>query len=156
MSRLIDITALGGAGFASQSTTFESPRLSLPSATYSGLSIDLLLPSSPASGSEKQGGKVEPVQPRKHVLVLKNTKPPTRPDGRRESVISYEFEFDVEDLACGSSSELASDEEKHIGGEKRKREVQVSAEWSDFKATYRGRPKEDAPPLDPSDIYECV
>lgn len=87
-------------------------------------------------------------------MVLKNTKPPTRPDGRRESVISYEFEFDVEDLARPASGVTASDEENKIGGEKGKREIGVSAEWSKFKATYRGRPKEDAPPLDPSDIYE--
>jgi len=87
-------------------------------------------------------------------LVLKNTKPPTRPDGRRESVISYEFEFDVEDLARKTACDMTSDEEKKVGGEKGNREVEVSAEWSEFKATYRGRPKEDAPPLDPSDIYE--
>lgn len=82
-------------------------------------------------------------------MILKNTKPPTRPDGRRESVVSYEFEFDVQDLL------------KRIGGgenyseeEKKRTLLEVEAKWKDFKATYRGRPKPDAPELDPSDIYE--
>lgn len=140
---------MGGAGFASQSTTFEPTRLSLPSSAYSGLSLSLLLPPS-QSPSERDIEKEEkPSHPTKYVLVLKNTKPPTRPDGRRESVVSYEFEFDV--------SHLSSTRRQENSGEKGDRNVvEVEAQWHEFLATYRGRPKEDAPDLDPSDIYECV
>ncbi|GAA5947821.1 hypothetical protein JCM3765_001099 [Sporobolomyces pararoseus] len=149
-SGLLDITALGGAGFASQATTFETTRLSLPPATFSGLSLSLSLPTHSFDNSrldeEEKVESSKPSNPTRFVLILKNTKPPTRPDGRRESVVSYEFEFDVEELAK-KTVEGYSDEEKRTV-------VEVEAEWKDFKATYRGRPKQDAPELDPSDIYE--
>lgn len=157
----LDIAALGGAGFASQATTFESARLRLPSSTYSGLSLSLSLPERDDIATSYAGGHdekavSEPSKPTKFVLVLKNVKPETRPDGRRESVISYEFEFDVEELirahrGGGGDTSISFDE-----GEKGRplSRVAIEAEWKDFKATYRGRPKEDAHPLDPSDIYE--
>ncbi|GAA5905669.1 uncharacterized protein JCM6883_005405 [Sporobolomyces salmoneus] len=143
-SGLLDITALGGAGFASQSTTY-SPRLSLPPSTYSGLSLSLSLPTSSHSPKDEEEKFEKPSKPTKFVLILKNTKPPTRPDGRRESVTSYEFEFDVEEL--GRSGSYEDEKDGRVV-------VQVEAEWNEFKATYRGRPQPDAPDLDPSDIYE--
>ncbi|GAA5932277.1 uncharacterized protein JCM15063_001177 [Sporobolomyces koalae] len=136
----LDITALGGAGFASQSTTFDPTRLSLPRHSYSGLSLTIVLPHT-LRDSRKE--KCDPVQPHKFVVVLKNTKPATRPDGRRESVLSYEFEFDVDHLV----------EHEWFQDDKQRR-VQVDAVWEQFVATYRGRPKQDAEPLDPASIYE--
>lgn len=137
-SGVLDITALGGAGFASQSTTFAPDRLSLPAGAYSGLSLSLSLPSTRYDDEEKPDST-----PTNYVLVLKNTKPETRPDGRRESVTSYEFAFDTKDVLT---------QEKSATGHRVV--VRVDAEWNAFEATYRGRPQKDAPPLDPSCIYE--
>ncbi|GAA6012686.1 hypothetical protein JCM11491_002529 [Sporobolomyces phaffii] len=142
-SGLLDITALGGAGFASQSTLFEPTRLSLPRSTYSGLSLSVSLPPLDKLASLDDDKPRDPPVPTKFVLIVKPTKPATRPDGRRESVVGYEFEFDVARLAATEEATATTS-----------RIVAVEAPWHEFQATYRGRPKQDAPELDPSDIYE--
>ncbi|ORY57403.1 complex I intermediate-associated protein 30-domain-containing protein [Leucosporidium creatinivorum] len=121
----LDISALGGAGFASQSTAFK-PTLSLSPHDFSGLAITLSVPSHIPQG-----------HPSAFVLTLKNDIPGRRQDGRRESVLSYEMAFDLRELA----------------GEK-DREVEIVAEWKDFKATYRGREDKEAKPLNSEKIEE--
>ncbi|BGP44114.1 hypothetical protein JCM10449v2_008178 [Rhodotorula kratochvilovae] len=135
----LDITALGGAGFASQSTVFPS-RLSLPRAKHAGLLVTFLPPASPSSSIGSAPGPVT-----RFVLALKTSEPARRPDGRRESVTVYEYTF--------SSTEAPSDLDEE---EKGARSVTLLARWGDFKPTYRGRPAPDAEALDPSRIYECV
>lgn len=105
----LDISALGGAGFASQRTTGV---LALDLSGFDGLLLDL------AGGDGK-----------KYTLTLKDEVLPRRDDGREQSSISWEFDF-----TCPRQ-----------GGE-------VVIEWTDFKPTYRGKPKEDAKPLDRGDI----
>lgn len=74
----LDITALGGAGFASQ----RSVQLSWDLAEYQGLSLRV------GEGDSK-----------KYTIVLKDHILPKRPDGRETSTISWEYNFE------GSESE---------------------------------------------------
>ncbi|KAI4864142.1 NADH:ubiquinone oxidoreductase complex I intermediate-associated protein 30 [Hypoxylon rubiginosum] len=69
----LDITALGGAGFASHRTV--DPQ-SWDLFDYHGLRIGI------AEGDGK-----------KYTLVLKDEIPPKRPDGRDESAVSWEYDF---------------------------------------------------------------
>ncbi|TVY42192.1 Uncharacterized protein LOCC1_G006140 [Lachnellula occidentalis] len=62
---------------------------------------------------------------KQYTLTLKDELLPKSPNGREQSTISWEYDFTP---ACG--------------GEK------VFAKWDDFNATYRGREKPDAKPLD--------
>ncbi|KAJ8291341.1 Cyclin-L2 [Rhodotorula toruloides] len=140
----LDYTTLGGAGFASQSTTFEPSRLSLPRSTTSGLFLTFLPPLSPPSHKT----------PTKFTLNIKDSKPERRPDGRRESVTVYEFEVDVEEYRDDGLFDEKVDADVEKGEGKARRSVTVLAKWDDFKPFYRGKPKEDAAPLDPSAIYE--
>lgn len=75
------------------------------------------------------------------MLTLKNEIPDRREDGRRESVVSYEWAFEY------SANE--EDEKSHL-----LQAVVVEAKWEDFVATYRGRPVKDAPSVNPRDIHE--
>ncbi|GAA6055643.1 hypothetical protein JCM3770_003392 [Rhodotorula araucariae] len=137
----LDITALGGAGFASQSTLFPS-RLSLPRSKHAGLLLTFLPPVSSPTTSAGSPGPVT-----RFVVALKTSEPARRPDGRRESVTVYEYTFSASD----TPDELASpagDEEKGA------RSITLLARWGDFKPTYRGRPAPDAAVLDPAQIYE--
>lgn len=76
----------------------------------------------------------------KYVINLKTVKPSERPDGRRESSIVYEWDFD---LGCKQKEATA---EGAL--------FDVQSDWADFKPTYRGRPAPDAPALDPAQIKE--
>ncbi|GAA6035550.1 hypothetical protein JCM8097_000311 [Rhodosporidiobolus ruineniae] len=147
----LDITALDGAGFASQSTTYPSPRLNFLPSKHCGLRLTFLRPPPSAFPSEEKTLSVlPPVAPHVFTLALKNEEPGRREDGRRESVTVYEYDFDV--LKASEEAEKGTvDEEKSAGG---RDEVSVTARWGDFKPTYRGRPKEDAKPFDPSSMYE--
>ncbi|GAA6061492.1 hypothetical protein JCM10212_000196 [Sporobolomyces blumeae] len=193
---VLDIETLGGAGFASQSTTFEpahdaetgsksSTRLKLPRSRYGGLVLRVRVPRGALSdGSsrvvpdavrtsedsrdahEGKTEKHEPQEPTRFTLVLKDTEPGRRPDGRRESVVSFEFEFDVVELGrrrVHSSPlwlEKSSEGEKDLVERREGRveqdsiDVDVEARWDEFRPTYRGRPQDDAKPLDTEAIYE--
>jgi len=67
---------------------------------------------------------------KRYVITLKDEIPGRRPDGRMESGVSWEAEF--------TSSKADPTE--------------VWLPWGQFKATYRGRPKDDAKPLDRADV----
>lgn len=70
----LDITALGGAGFASQRTVDEFPPLDL--SDCDALVLDV------ASGDGK-----------KYTVTLKDEVLPRRPDGRDQSTVSWEYDF---------------------------------------------------------------
>lgn len=70
----LDITALGGAGFASQRTVDDFPPLDLSG--YEALVLDI------ASGDGK-----------KYTVTLKDEVLPRRPDGRDQSTVSWEYDF---------------------------------------------------------------
>ena len=98
------------------------------------------------------------MKPHKLVVALKEEQPSRRPDGRRESVTVYQYTIDLSDYRDELDSALGDDEEKRIGTEEEEKRgrasVTVLAKWDQFRPTYRGRPKEDADPLDPEQIYE--
>lgn len=123
-----DITTLGGAGFASQSYTFPADApLAIPSSSFAGVSLRFLPSpsSSPDAHSEKHAHK-----PRTLTLVLKTAAPPAkRPDGRLEATLSYEAHV-VAPSAGGT----------------------INIRWSEFEATYRGKPQKDAPKFETSQI----
>ena len=104
-----------------------SPPLDL-SDDFTGLALTVRVPSYIPDG-----------HPSAFRINLKNEQPSRRPDGRRQSVLNYEFAFDLRDVM----------EEKE-----KEKEVEIIAEWEDFKATYRGREDSGAPPLDPKRIEE--
>jgi hypothetical protein len=104
---LLDITALGGAGFASQRTVHYYPVIDL--SAYDALVLDI------ATSDQKR-----------YTFVLKDTILPKRPDGREQSSVSWEHEFQCPGYN-GSG--------------------RVVMNLKDFKPTYRGRPHPDAEPL---------
>lgn len=143
----LDTTTLGGAGFASQAYPHPFPGATLQFDHFRGLSLVVRalqkLDSRPSdaagstlsSSSKYPGGGKTPV--RSYVLNLKTTKAKQRPDGRRESQLTYEFKFDVPDDAKDAPGSQT---------------LEICSHWGEFKPTYRGRPSEDAPPLDPAKI----
>ncbi|KAJ5726184.1 uncharacterized protein N7483_007541 [Penicillium malachiteum] len=60
-----------------------------------------------------------------YTLTLKDEILPRRPDGREQSSVSWEYDFKGEGVRNS-----------------------IFVKWSDFRATYRGRDKKDAEPLD--------
>ncbi|GAA5879618.1 hypothetical protein JCM8547_003549 [Rhodosporidiobolus lusitaniae] len=155
----LDIIALGGAGFASQSTTF-TPRLSLNPRGSPGLHLTFIPPTLPLTSEKNTLSLLPPYEPYRYVLLLKNDKPERREDGRRESVVVYEWELNVKEFEevrvggkRGDGRKKEEDEEKLLSG-KEKEAVTVLARWGKFKPHYRGKEKPDAEPLDPSSIYE--
>lgn len=70
----------------------------------------------------------------------------------------YQYTIDLDDYRDDLESAPGDDEEKRVGNEEEEKEgrasVTVLAKWDHFTPTYRGRPKEDADPLDPEHIYE--
>lgn len=130
----LDITALGGAGFASQRTATNTEIWNL--AEFDGLLLDV----------ENADGQYErnPMEFTSRVLrcisvdlrytfILKDTLLPPNPDtGREQSTISYEYDFSI-------SEQIDSSKRLYIP-------------WSAFRATYRGRDMPDAPPVNLSSI----
>jgi len=93
-------------------------------------------------------------------LNIKTDLPGTRPDGRRESVTVYEFDFDASEVMRGFAEQTGMTEKQGkndtvmvVSSGKTKT---YTAMWKDFKPTYRGRPvpPEEAKKLDPSQIKE--
>ncbi|WVQ97095.1 hypothetical protein IAU59_004205 [Kwoniella sp. CBS 9459] len=154
----LDTKTLGGAGFASQSYRYGPAPLQLPLLNYSGLTVSYLPDShvnaGPQSSGSSSGAEAEAAskQPRKFTLVLKTTptahipKEPKVPPQPRESQLTYEASFSL-------PSSLAP-----ARAEDRKKVHHASFDWSEFQATYRGRPVHEGDerwvPLDPGVIYE--
>ncbi|SCZ96411.1 BZ3500_MvSof-1268-A1-R1_Chr8-2g10176 [Microbotryum saponariae] len=131
----LDIKTLGGAGFASQSAVFRKTKpLSLPRSSYSGLLLTILRPSNEVSVTTTPITTKKPSKPTSFVLTLKSSPPVTRPDGRMEAGISYEYAFKTDDFDG--------------------KEKQIQMEWDGFIATYRGRADKNFAKLDPNKLYE--
>lgn len=72
------------------------------------------------------GGGAKTTSDKRYTLILKDELVARRPDGREASGVSYEYDFHVQPG----------------------RAAVVRVPWGRLTATYRGRPKEDAAPLD--------
>ncbi|KEY70763.1 hypothetical protein S7711_03259 [Stachybotrys chartarum IBT 7711] len=74
---------------------------------------------------------------KRYALTLKNSLPPNRPDGRERAAVSWEADFVAPEDADGDLSDGPAN---------------LFLPWSAFKATYRGKDKPDAEPLDLANI----
>lgn len=120
----LDITALGGAGFASQRTADDVPPWDV--SAYDALVLDVA----------RADGK-------KYTLTLKDEVLPRRPDGRDQSTVSWEYDFVVPPAAAAAD---ADDDDAGTAS------CRVVIPFGAFEPTYRGRPKPDAEPLDLSSV----
>ena len=78
---------------------------------------------------------IEQADTKRYTLILKDSL--LRPDlatGREQSTISYEYTFQVTSQAL------------------REKFVTIYVPWGELKATYRGKEKENAPPLNIEDV----
>lgn len=76
--------------------------------------------------------EIQTANTKTYTLILKDGEDlPKRPDGRLQSTVSWEYDF-------------ALKEGDH--------DVRVVVPWAELKPTYRGRPKDDAEPLDLSKL----
>lgn len=121
----LDITALGGAGFASQRTADGVPGWDVSG--YAALVLD-----------------VARADDRKYTLTLKDEVLPRRPDGRDQSTVSWEYDF-VVGAGKGGTAAAAGDAG---GGGSTAGSTRVVIPFEEFKPTYRGKAKPDAEPLD--------
>ena len=103
----LDTQTLGGAGFASQRTVKD---LQLDLSQYQGICLIL-----DASNSDEK----------KYTFIIKDEILPRNPEnGREQSTISWEYDFEVPKASSDRSQPTA---------------VEVFVPWRSFKATYRGK-----------------
>ncbi|CAH0056448.1 unnamed protein product [Clonostachys solani] len=130
----LDTSTLGGAGFASQRTR---GTLHQDLSAYDGLLITV------TGGDSKR-----------YAVTLKDDIPGRRDDGRDLSGVSWEADFALSSGA-GEGTNESSHADQQTETTTRASATdgqQVYLPWGQFKATYRGRPKPDAEPLDLTDV----
>jgi len=119
----LDIKALGGAGFASQRTTSDVRSWDL--SIYDGISIGIVAPSDSNSPIIRK-------RPERYTFIVKDTILPKNPqNGREQATINYEYDFSIHG-------------ESNLG----EKSGSIFIPWKSLRATYRGKPKRDAPALD--------
>ncbi|TKY86442.1 hypothetical protein EX895_004591 [Sporisorium graminicola] len=152
-SGFLDTLTLGGAGFASQASTTPFP-VKLSKENFGGLRLVVRKqpswqePSPPSDGTVPGGGKA-PVT--SFVFEIKTEVPQTRPDGRRESVVVWEWSFTIPHDDDGGvpdarlNLQLTNDDFWVF-----------DSTWADFKPKYRGRPvdPDKAGEFKPQETYE--
>lgn len=74
---------------------------------------------------------------KRYTLIFKDSVLPKSPNGREQSTISYEYDFQATDATVAGEGEATK---------------QIFFPWNALKATYRGREKPDAPTLNLSGI----
>ncbi len=141
-SGFLDTTTLGGAGFASQSSSVPFP-VTLSKDDFQGFRIVVRKetnwsePTPPPSDGSNPGGGKGPVT--SFVFQIKTEEPERRPDGRRESVIVWEWSFTIppsgdddenDGERCPSLNIALSNDDFWV----------FDSTWTDFKPFYRGRP----------------
>ena len=152
-SGFLDTTTLGGAGFASQASNTAFP-VALNKDEFGGIRLvvrkqpDWEEPSPPSDGTIPGGGK-GPVT--SFVFEIKTEEPKRRPDGRRESVIVWEWSFTVpqdddDDVRDTCLNLALTDDDFWV----------FDSTWADFKPMYRGRPvdRDTAGEFNPQNTHE--
>ncbi|SPO26267.1 uncharacterized protein UTRI_02543 [Ustilago trichophora] len=152
-SGFLDTTTLGGAGFASQASSTAFP-VTLTKDDFSGLRLVVRKqpnwsePSPPPSDGSNPGGGKHPVT--SFVFEIKTEEPKRRPDGRRESVIVWEWSFTIpnegDDVADSNVNMVLTNDDFWV----------FDSSWDDFKPFYRGRPvdPDTAEEFHPDQVYE--
>lgn len=126
-SGFLDTTTLGGAGFASQVSSSVLP-VTLSRHNFVGLRLVVRKQARPPLTSPPEGGGKDAV--RSIVFQIKTEVPQRRPDGRRESVIVWEWNFDLPTSNDDPNTSTMSTDELCV----------YDAGWQDFKPFYRGKP----------------
>lgn len=135
----LDTKTLGGAGFASQSTMRVSP---------SGDEKDPIEPTWNLADSDGLLLGLDSGDNKTYTLTLKDEIPGKRSDGRMQSGISWEADFEM-------PADHENDEDgpiSPIDNLSKGSNVLIRIPWANFRATYRGRDKPDAKPLDTTNI----
>ncbi|CDU25722.1 uncharacterized protein SPSC_05893 [Sporisorium scitamineum] len=151
-SGFLDTLTLGGAGFASQASNTAFPA-KLNKDEFGGLRLVVRKqpnwqePTPPSDGDVPGGGK-GPVT--SFVLEIKTEEPKRRPDGRRESVVVWEWSFTIP-----SADDEVRDARLNLALTNDDFWV-FDSTWADFKPMYRGRPvdPDKAGEFKPQDTYE--
>ncbi|GAC71321.1 FOG: RRM domain [Moesziomyces antarcticus T-34] len=151
-SGFLDTTTLGGAGFASQASSKRFP-VPLAKERFQGLRIVVRKqpswtePSNPPSDGSIPGGGKAPVT--SFVFEIKTQEPPKRPDGRRESVVVWEWSFGI--------PQQDGVQDDRLNTQLTNDDFWVfDSTWDDFKPMYRGRPvdPDTAGEFKPEETYE--
>jgi hypothetical protein len=170
----IDITTLGGAGFASQRHQFGPHPLRLPLITFRGVTIHL--PPQPNKDEDGALQKTDPSLPSTYTLVFRTSPPvsppdhPKTPGGPLPASIVYESSFTPYPCDAPASSStydnplpLGSDLARpsrypSASGPTRQEPQTIHIPFTDFHPVYRGKeiPPSDPryKPFDPTAIYE--
>ena len=140
----LDITALGGAGFASQRATRDEAWdlrghdgvevvVVAADGTFVLASLHAIRVGPVATAAAAAAKTNERVTAAKrYTLTLKDELlPPDPATGREQSTVSYEYDFVA-----------------HVGKMRHPRVRRIRVPWASFTATYRGKENKDAPPLD--------
>lgn len=131
----LDTSTLGGAGFASQRTIDDAAGGPWDLSQFDCIRLRVLV------------GEKNTCIEGKYTFVLKDKVLPKRPDGRESSSVSWEAEFE-----CPKEIMSTSPVDIEIEGEQFNLAHDIILPFKSFKATYRGKPKPDAEPLDLSSI----
>ncbi|SNX84706.1 uncharacterized protein MEPE_03415 [Melanopsichium pennsylvanicum] len=152
-SGFLDTLTLGGAGFSSQASTTLFP-VTLSKDAYSGLRLVVRKqanwnePIPPSDADKNPGGGKRPVK--SFVFEIKTEEPQRRPDGRRESVVVWEWSFtipsDQSDIKDKGLNTVLSNDDFWV----------FDGMWDDFRPFYRGRPidPDTAGEFEPEKTYE--
>ena len=134
----LDTSTLGGAGFASVTTK----TVDVDASTHDqdkGESAEMTWDLSAYDGLQLTLGTSDA---KRYALTLKDAVPSgKRNDSREKAGISWEAEFNCTE-GVEEALILNGEEARHMRGERI-----IWLPWSKFKPTYRGREKDDAPPL---------
>ena len=122
----LDTSTLGGAGFASQSTTGDK---TWDLSKYNGLEVEV------AKWDSKR-----------YTITVKDEVPDgKREDGREKAVVSWEYDFKLDRKKPAVRNEESKEKDP-------KKTETVWIPWENFKATYRGKDVDDPKPLNTSEI----
>lgn len=141
----LDITTLGGAGFASQRTVQPLP-IPLDADRFSGLSLTFNPISSASSSPSSSSSSLDlpetaaPGTVQTFTLQLHTQTEERRWDGRRKSAVVYEWDFSLPHRQLDSVVSAGKNRT-------------LTAPWSSFRPFFRGRPVE-APKLDPRRVTQ--
>lgn len=149
-SGFLDTLTLGGAGFASQASTTPFP-VPLSKDEYGGLRLVVRRQPdcqevAPPADDVPGGGKAGVTS---FVFEIKTEVPARRPDGRRESVLVWEWSFRIPQEGGERDARLntaLTNEDFWV----------FDSTWADFKPTYRGRPVDpgEAGEFNPQNTHE--
>ncbi|KAK4694569.1 hypothetical protein P7C71_g3037, partial [Lecanoromycetidae sp. Uapishka_2] len=122
----LDISTLGGAGFASQFSPLDDDGESDESASWDLSAYD---------GIEVVVGKADG---KVYTFILKDEMPPEkREDGREKAAVNWEIEF-------RASNDKDDEEAENKGSSNNSSDTTIWVPWDEFKPTFRGREKRDA------------